>query len=292
MQEVPGGVSVDTGNDGMADAASPVPPAGAADKTSGSAGAGFSPDVLEAFLQRLQRVGSEEEASYTSEPVLDRLMARLDDLIPDEERAGSPGEDGVFSLILANSTQLPLPTGPTVSLLESLQDLAARTLTINLLKGDALAEKKTLIAADLELQGWNSSVSAIILLSFSLLDLSSFCACRAPLSLNLWWGGCSYSNISVVGQVVPPGNGWVVSRARKGCHKEQATTGGRIPLWHPPIPVLRNSRACTPSLRLPAHSVRAHTRNLLKCWFPSSRKASSLTFSAGPLHFARHPACY
>eukprot|EP00983_Pelagomonas_calceolata_P074801 1152702-Pelagomonas_calceolata.AAC.2 len=42
-------------------------------------------------------------------------------------------------------------------------------------------------------------------------------------------------------------------------HKDQAKTGGRIPLWHLPIPLLRNGGTCTPSLWLPAHSVRAHT---------------------------------
>lgn len=111
------GESVGSEKDGAADAASPVPQAGATEKRSDSTEAGFSPSVLEAFLQRLQRVGSEEEASNTSEPILDRLMARLNDLIPSEE------EGGVFSLSLANGTQLSLPTDPTVSLLESLQDL-------------------------------------------------------------------------------------------------------------------------------------------------------------------------
>eukprot|EP00983_Pelagomonas_calceolata_P123253 1160989-Pelagomonas_calceolata.AAC.2 len=42
-------------------------------------------------------------------------------------------------------------------------------------------------------------------------------------------------------------------------HKDQAKTGGRMPLWHLPIPLLRNGGTCTPSLWLPAHSIRAHT---------------------------------
>eukprot|EP00983_Pelagomonas_calceolata_P133758 1161993-Pelagomonas_calceolata.AAC.8 len=42
-------------------------------------------------------------------------------------------------------------------------------------------------------------------------------------------------------------------------HKDQAKTSGRMPLWHLPIPLLRNVGTCTPSLWLPAHSVRAHT---------------------------------
>eukprot|EP00983_Pelagomonas_calceolata_P100682 1158600-Pelagomonas_calceolata.AAC.6 len=75
-------------------------------------------------------------------------------------------------------------------------------------------------------------------------------------------------------------------------HKEQAMTGGRISLWHLPIPGLRNGGTSTPFLRLPAHSVHAHIGNLLKCWLPSSRKASSLTFSTGSLHLTKHPACF
>eukprot|EP00983_Pelagomonas_calceolata_P097864 1158288-Pelagomonas_calceolata.AAC.7 len=59
-------------------------------------------------------------------------------------------------------------------------------------------------------------------------------------------------------------------------YKDQAKTGGWMPLWNLPIPILRNGRTCTPSLRLPAHSVRAQTGNLLKRWFRSSCKASSL----------------
>eukprot|EP00983_Pelagomonas_calceolata_P079125 1154541-Pelagomonas_calceolata.AAC.1 len=80
-------------------------------------------------------------------------------------------------------------------------------------------------------------------------------------------------------------------------YKDQAKTGGRMPLWHLPNPILRNGGSCSPSFsrlssRLPAHSVRSHAEYLLKRCFPSSRKASSLTFSAGPLHLARHPACF
>eukprot|EP00983_Pelagomonas_calceolata_P000419 14504-Pelagomonas_calceolata.AAC.1 len=37
-------------------------------------------------------------------------------------------------------------------------------------------------------------------------------------------------------------------------HNDQAKTGGRMPLLHLPIPLLRNGRTCTPSLWLPAHS--------------------------------------
>eukprot|EP00983_Pelagomonas_calceolata_P007003 227715-Pelagomonas_calceolata.AAC.1 len=36
-----------------------------------------------------------------------------------------------------------------------------------------------------------------------------------------------------------------------------------MPLWHLPIPILLNGGTCTPSLRLPAHSVHAHTGYLL-----------------------------
>eukprot|EP00983_Pelagomonas_calceolata_P043491 1138925-Pelagomonas_calceolata.AAC.4 len=42
-------------------------------------------------------------------------------------------------------------------------------------------------------------------------------------------------------------------------HKDQAKTGGRMPPWHLPIPLLRKGGTCTPSLWLLAHSVRAHT---------------------------------
>eukprot|EP00983_Pelagomonas_calceolata_P087258 1156915-Pelagomonas_calceolata.AAC.10 len=42
-------------------------------------------------------------------------------------------------------------------------------------------------------------------------------------------------------------------------HKDQAKTGGWMPLWHLHIPILRNGGTCTPSLWLFAHSVRAHT---------------------------------
>eukprot|EP00983_Pelagomonas_calceolata_P040645 1137708-Pelagomonas_calceolata.AAC.1 len=53
-------------------------------------------------------------------------------------------------------------------------------------------------------------------------------------------------------------------------HKDQARTGGRMPLWHLPIPMLWNGGTCTPSLWLPAHSVRAHTRYIslmVNPWF-------------------------
>eukprot|EP00983_Pelagomonas_calceolata_P043001 1138730-Pelagomonas_calceolata.AAC.8 len=56
--------------------------------------------------------------------------------------------------------------------------------------------------------------------------------------------------------------------------KDRAMTGSRMPLWHLPIPILRNGGTCTQSLRLPAHFVCPYTGNLLKHWSPSSRKAS------------------
>eukprot|EP00983_Pelagomonas_calceolata_P072086 1151539-Pelagomonas_calceolata.AAC.1 len=55
-------------------------------------------------------------------------------------------------------------------------------------------------------------------------------------------------------------------------HKDQNKISGRShcrSLWHLPIPILRDRGDCTPSLWLPAHSVRAHTGYLLKCWFLS-----------------------
>eukprot|EP00983_Pelagomonas_calceolata_P079479 1154686-Pelagomonas_calceolata.AAC.6 len=42
-------------------------------------------------------------------------------------------------------------------------------------------------------------------------------------------------------------------------HEDQAKTGGRMPLWHLPILLLRNGGTCTPSLWLLAHTVCAHT---------------------------------
>eukprot|EP00983_Pelagomonas_calceolata_P025886 811901-Pelagomonas_calceolata.AAC.1 len=62
------------------------------------------------------------------------------------------------------------------------------------------------------------------------------------------------------------GRGGGFPSAKGGCHycgklghKDQAKTGGRMPLWYLPIPSMRNGGTCTPSLWLPAHSVHAHT---------------------------------
>eukprot|EP00983_Pelagomonas_calceolata_P079898 1154902-Pelagomonas_calceolata.AAC.3 len=65
-----------------------------------------------------------------------------------------------------------------------------------------------------------------------------------------------------------------------------------MPLWYFPIPILQNGGTYNPSSRLPAYSVRAHTGNLLKRCLPSSRKASSLTLSAGPPHLAMYLTCF
>eukprot|EP00983_Pelagomonas_calceolata_P104625 1159048-Pelagomonas_calceolata.AAC.8 len=73
-------------------------------------------------------------------------------------------------------------------------------------------------------------------------------------------------------------------------HKDQAMTGGRMPLWHLPIPILQKRGTCNPSLRLPAHSVPAQSGYLFKlhhCMLPQPlsfvpKLGWALAIMAGP----------
>eukprot|EP00983_Pelagomonas_calceolata_P130927 1161727-Pelagomonas_calceolata.AAC.22 len=58
----------------------------------------------------------------------------------------------------------------------------------------------------------------------------------------------------------------------------------------PSYSYIAEGRTCSPFFWLPAHSVRTHA-GYLKRWF-HSHKAFSLTYSAGPIHLARHPGCF